>query len=386
KTRDGRVIKLEGNPDHPVNAGALCIRGQASLQGLYHPDRYRGAMVAGKPAAWDEAEKALVEKLQPLVKGKQGNKIASVAGLERGSVGKLMEEWTRALGARPRIQYEPIGYEALRAANRATFGRDGIPYYAIEDADYLLSFGADFLETWGSLVANTAAYTKMHAFANGKAGTFVAVGPRPSMTSAHADEWGREAPRTPGMVAPAMLKGILGAGAGGKGGGGGSRGAGETQADPARVGGVAAIPADTIKRLAHDFASAKSALALAGGVATTGPQATDALIAVNLLNQAVGAVGKTVRFGADTAVGKASPYADMVKLTKAMAAGEIEVLILADVNPVYAMPPKAGFVEALAKVPTVLSIATRPTETSAKAMLLLPALHPLESWGDYVAR
>src|SRR5215467_10138621 len=59
KNRDGRVIKLEANPDHPVNAGALCIRGQASLQGLYHPDRYRGAMVAGKPAAWDDAEKAL---------------------------------------------------------------------------------------------------------------------------------------------------------------------------------------------------------------------------------------------------------------------------------------------------------------------------------------
>src|SRR5262247_773913 len=63
KNRDGRVIKLEGNPGHPVNAGALCIRGQAGLQGLYHPDRFRGALAAGKPIAWDEAEKRVAEKI-----------------------------------------------------------------------------------------------------------------------------------------------------------------------------------------------------------------------------------------------------------------------------------------------------------------------------------
>ena len=39
KTREGRPIKIEGNPDHPVNQGKLCVRGQASLQGLYNPDR-----------------------------------------------------------------------------------------------------------------------------------------------------------------------------------------------------------------------------------------------------------------------------------------------------------------------------------------------------------
>src|SRR5215471_2427173 len=386
KNRDGRTIKLEGNPDYPVNAGALCIRGQASLQGLYHPDRYRGAMVAGKPVEWDEAEKALIGKLQGLVKGKQGSKIALVSGLETGSLGKLMDEWTRALGARPRITYEPIGYEALRAATRATFGRDGIPYYAIEDADYLLSFGTDFLETWGNPVANTAAFTKMHALAHGKAGTFVAVEPRQSMTSANADEWLRNAPGTEGLVALAILKVIVETGHEGKGGEVGALRAAVKNVDLAKVAETSGIPVDTIKRIAHDFAGAKSALALAGGVATIGPQATDALIAVNLLNQAVGAVGKTMRFAADSALGKASPYADMVKLTQAMAAGEIEVLILADVNPGYAMPPKAGFVEALAKVPMLVSLATRPTETSAKASLLLPALHPLESWGDYVAR
>ncbi|HEY4911783.1 MAG TPA: 4Fe-4S dicluster domain-containing protein, partial [Methylomirabilota bacterium] len=194
------------------------------------------------------------------------------------------------------------------------------------------------------------------------------------------------APGTEGVVALALLKVIVDDGLQAKGADTGALRGAVKSVDLARAAEVSGIPAEAIKRIAHDFAGAKGALALGGGAATSGPQATDALIAVNLLNVAVGAVGKTVRFGADSALGKVSPYAEMVKLAKAMAAGEIEILIVADANPVYGMPPKAGFAEALAKVPLVVSLATRPTEMSARAALVLPALHTLESWGDYVAR
>src|ERR671910_483745 len=58
ETRDGRTIKLEGNPDHPLNRGALCAKGQSALQGLYNPDRYRSPMIrrnnALAPISWDE--------------------------------------------------------------------------------------------------------------------------------------------------------------------------------------------------------------------------------------------------------------------------------------------------------------------------------------------
>ena len=52
ETRDGRAIKAEGNPDHPVNSGALCGRGQSALQGLYNPDRFRGPMVSARAVSW----------------------------------------------------------------------------------------------------------------------------------------------------------------------------------------------------------------------------------------------------------------------------------------------------------------------------------------------
>jgi anaerobic selenocysteine-containing dehydrogenase/Fe-S-cluster-containing dehydrogenase component len=386
KNRDGRVIKLEGNPDHPVNAGALCIRGQAALQGLYHPDRYRTPLMGGKAVTWDEALKPLADKMGALAKGRQGSRIALVSGLETGSLGRLMDEWTRALGARPRIAYEPLGYEALRAANRATFGRDAIPHYALEDAAYLLSFGADFLETWLNPVAYAGAFVRMHALGRGRAGTFVAVEPRQSMTASNADEWLRSAPGSEGVVALAILKVIVDEGLQAKEADAGTLRAAVKSVDLAKAAETSGVSAEAMKRVAHDFARAKGALAVGGGMAATGPQATDTLVAINLLNVAVGAVGKTIRFGADSALGKASPYSEMVKLAKSMAGGEIDVLVLADVNPLYGMPPKSGFAEALAKVPMVVSLQSRPNDTSGKAHLVLPSLHSLESWGDYAPR
>src|SRR5512141_363540 len=67
ETRDGRVIKLEGNPEHPLNRGALCARGQSAVQGLYNPDRFRSPMIrtggAWKAATWDEGVNLLAQKL-----------------------------------------------------------------------------------------------------------------------------------------------------------------------------------------------------------------------------------------------------------------------------------------------------------------------------------
>src|SRR5262245_51796867 len=68
RNREGQIVKLEGNPDHPVNAGTLCMRGQTALQDLYHPDRTTGPLVrevnAGlKPTTWDAASKLVSDKL-----------------------------------------------------------------------------------------------------------------------------------------------------------------------------------------------------------------------------------------------------------------------------------------------------------------------------------
>ena len=388
RNREGRVVKLEGNPDHPVNQGTLCIRGQAALQGLYNPDRIREPLLrdasgAFKPVTWEEAEKLLADRLATLVKAKQGNRIALVSQLETGSLGRLMDEWTRALGARPRIAYEPFAHEPIRAASRIAFGRDSIPYYAIEEASLLLSFGADFLETWLSPVGYARAYARMHALKHGRAGTFVQIEPRLSLTAANADEWVRNAPGTESLLALALLRVILDEGLQAPGVDAGTLRGAVKAIEPGAVAKQSGVPAETIRHLARAFARGKPSLAIGGGVAGSGDNATALQVALHLLNYAAGNIGKTVRFGPDSAFGKASPYREMLALTQAMAKGQVELLLLHRVNPLFTLPAKADFASALKKVPFVVSVLDAMDETTAQAHLVLPDLHSLETWGDF---
>jgi len=386
RNREGRVVKLEGNPDHPVNHGALCVRGQAALQGLYHPDRFVGPGVPEgrgvRPVSWESARTQVSDRIAELRKSGQGRAIAVVTQLENGSLGALLDTWVQAMGARPRVTLEPFGYEALRAANRITFGRDAIPYHAFEDAEVVLSFGADFLETWLSNVGHARGFGRMHAFRDGRAGTFIHVEPRQSLTASNADEWLRNAPGTEGMLALAVLKVMVAEGLA-------DRRFAETVAkvDVTRVADQSGVPVERIKHVAEVFGHARPGLAVGGGVAVSGGNATDTLVAINLLNAAAGNVGKTVRFGPDSAYGRVTPYAEVVQLAKAMERGEIKLLLLGPgVNPAFTLPGGLKFADAIKKAGLVVSFASLPDETTALAGLVLPDTHWLESWSDYSPR
>jgi molybdopterin-containing oxidoreductase family iron-sulfur binding subunit len=388
RNREGRVVKLEGNPDHPTNRGTLCIRGQAALQGLYNPDRLRTPLMrdgggALRPVKWEDAEKLLRDKLANLVKAKQGSRIALVSQVETGGLGRFLDEWTKALGARPRLAYEPFAYESVRVASRIVFGREAIPHYAIEEASVLVSFGADFLETWLSPVAYARGFTQMHALKHGKAGTFIHVEPRLSLTAANADEWVRNAPGTEAALASAVLRVILDQGLQSADVGVTALKAIVADVDPGAVAKQSAVPLEAITHLAQVLAKGKPSLAIAGGVAVSGDNATELQVLTHLLNYAVGNIGKTVRFGPDSAFGKASSYREIVSLAQAMERGEVEVLVLHRVNPVFTLPAGSGFAAALKKVPLVVSVTDAIDETTIQAHLALPDLHPLESWGDY---
>jgi molybdopterin-containing oxidoreductase family iron-sulfur binding subunit len=387
RNREGRVVKLEGNPDHPVNRGALCARGQAALQSVYHPDRLAGPRqregTAFKAVAWEDAITAVANRIKAARDGGRGKAVALVTSLEQGGVGVLLDRWTQALGARPRVTFEPFGYEAIRAASRAVFGRDAIPHVALDEAEVVLSLGADFLETWLSNVQHAHDFARMHAFREGRAGTFIHVEPRQSLTASNADEWVRNAPGTEAAVALAVLKLMLEAGKVA------DRRFAEAvaQVDPKRVAEESGVGLDTLTRIARVFGQAKAAVAIGGGVAVSGTNATQTQIAVALLNAAAGMVGKTVRFGPDSAYARVTPHAEVAALVRAMAAGEIEVLLLgAGVNPVFTLPGGLRVADAIRKVPLVVSFANLPDETTALAHVVLPDTHWLESWGDYAPR
>src|SRR5437016_9806524 len=254
RNREGRVVKLEGNPDHPVNRGGLCIRGQAALQGLYHPDRVSGPQRRNggifASLGWDEALKAVGERLTAARGAGKGRGVALVTQLETGSLGALMDRFTQALGARPRVTLEPFGHEAIRAASRAVFGRDAVPFYAFEDAQVILNFGADWVETWINNVAFPTAFARMHAFREGRTGTYIHVEPRQSLTAANADQWVRNAPGTELMIVAAILKLIVEEGRGAD----RAVAAAVAQVDPKKVAAESGLSYETLVGLASALA------------------------------------------------------------------------------------------------------------------------------------
>src|SRR3954469_4520844 len=115
RTREGRAVKLEGNPDHPVNQGKLCSQGQAALQGLYNPGRLKGPMArdAGgqlQEITWDDAIARLAGKVSAA-----GTRVAAISGAGRGTFSDLLTDWVGALGGRV-VRYQPFAAEPLRAA------------------------------------------------------------------------------------------------------------------------------------------------------------------------------------------------------------------------------------------------------------------------------
>ncbi|HEY8153621.1 MAG TPA: 4Fe-4S dicluster domain-containing protein [Myxococcota bacterium] len=389
RTREGRPIKLEGNPEHPVNRGALCALGQASIGRTYHPDRYakprlRGAGGAYEEIGWDKATALLAEKL-----GAAGGRVRALTGELGPTLGSLFDRFLAAAGSSGgRLHYEPFGYEALREASRAVFGAGVRPIFDLEGADFVIDFGADSLETWLSPVehARQIESAREVTSAEGREARLIYVGPRLSMTAGNADEWLPAKPGSEGILALAIARVAFDA----------VRSAGRpVGGDPGLLEGILAgfdaesvasrsgVPAETILRIGRAIAQAKRPAALPPGVALTSRRATATTAAVLILDAVVGAIGTTVLLPAEAAAApEPASFREILKLVDAMASGQVAVLMLGGVNPVHSLPPGAGFADALAKVDFVVSFASLPDETSERAHLILPDHTPLESWGD----
>jgi anaerobic selenocysteine-containing dehydrogenase/Fe-S-cluster-containing dehydrogenase component len=374
RTREGRAIKAEGSPESPISHGKLCSRGQASLHGLYDPDRIPQALVregdGWARVSWDQAEQSLAQAL-----ARAGGNAVFLSRPEPGSMDRLLNDWCAALGVR-RVVFDAFGHEPIRAAYRTFYGRDTLPVHDFSRAEMVVSFGADFMETWLSPVQYAHDFVDAHSYAGGRRGRFVAVGPHQSLTDLNADEWLAARPGTEHLVALAMARlvadrtGYAGAAAGMLAG-----------VDPARFADAAGVPFDRIRLAAEDFANQGRSLAVGPGVATSNASATTLAAAVILLNEAAGNVGRTVWPGPTGT--ERTTYAGLASLVEELRAGRVSALLVRGPNPLYELPEALGAKEALEQVPFVASFSPWLDETSSLAHLLLPDHHFLEAWGDF---
>ena len=205
---EGRVKKLEGNPAHPVNAGKLCVRGQAGVQALYHPDRIRRPMraVGGRGSGsfeeitWDQALDTLQGQLRELRDVGGADTVVLATDPVNSHLGAVVSRFVNAYGG-VHAPFEPMDQMVLRAAMARVFGTDLIPDFDLENTKYLLSFGADFLMGWVSQVRHSSGYGEFRQGAGRERGTFVHVDSRFSGTATNADEWVPVRPGSEGKLA-----------------------------------------------------------------------------------------------------------------------------------------------------------------------------------------
>src|SRR5690625_74466 len=379
RTRVGRAVKAEGDALSPISHGSLCARGQASLQGLYNPDRIPQALVRGgdgwEEISWDDAEQRLVAGLASA----SGRKVILTETFT-GSLDRLIDDYAAAMGLE-RIRFDSFGWEPIRAANRALFGIDGVPVHDFSAAEVVVSFGADFMETWLSPIDYSHGFGQAHAYNEGRRGKLIVAAPHPSLTSLNADELLTILPATDYLVALAMSRAIVDAGLG-------SAGAAASLLDRVDVASAAAasgISEEKIRAVARESANGGRSLAVGPGIESPHRQATSVAAAVSVLNYVAGNLGTTVDFDRVEHQGGAS-YRELQNLVESMRSGEVGALLVYGPNPLYAMTKGDAAASALQNVPFIASFATLLDETSAHAHLLLPDHHSLESWGDYVPR
>jgi len=384
--------KLEGQPDHPINQGGLCPRGQAAIQITYHPDRVteplkrNGARGAGewKPITWDEAIAELVSQLDGVAA--EPASLACLARPRRSRRLELTTAFVRGFGAPAPIPFELFDDNVLRRANAISFGREQLPTYDLARSRYVIAFGADFLGTWNSPVAQNAGYGAMRQGHPQVRGTFVQVEPRMSPTGASADEWVPAKPGTEGVLALGLAHVILAnklrpdtggrAGSPVEGWGGGL-----TAYTPEQVEKITGVAAKRIDRLARELAEHGPAVAIAGGAPLAQTNGLFTALAVNALNALLGTVGQPggLNFMPQPPSRNREPSA---VAADSFLPPSTKVLLIDDVNPVFGSLKAWKVREALENVAFIASFGSFVDETNGLADLILPDHSFLESWTD----
>ena len=390
RTRDGRAVKIEGNPDHPINKGGVCAIGHSALQDLYDPDRVRqplkrvkgsGGEDSFEPISWKEAYSKISAKLKKQGKGKR----VLFSGGTSGAQSKLIKDWSAALGVEHYV-FAPTDPVAVAKASELTFDKYGVPTYRFDQADVIINFGADFMESWLSPVEFSRGWADSRKSSHPV--KVVHVEPRLSLTGANADLWINSKPGHELMLVLALMKVLY------------RRGRLAqlkrnialkvkelTQGiDIKKVSSDAGIKHEKLLLMAQYLEEAKSPLVIAGGAVGTGTNALDLQVATNLLSLMVGSIGRTV-FPDDTR----APQTDLVafkKLIDTVNKGKqgLDLAFITGTNPEYNLPESFGFKYALKKCDLVVSFSSHLDETTRLADIIIPSHTPLESWRDQTPR
>ncbi len=393
KTREGRPILVAPSADNASGRG-LSVRHHAALMDLYDPDRAAGPLSVRRgngpvvASGWAAISPDVVARLKAA-----GSKAVLLTGpIDSPSLSAAIAGLTARTGLR-HVAWSPIESDAASVAWREAFGGGSIARPRLDRADLIVGLGAEFLDRpEDGFERGFAARRSPDSLAEGggvpsagggRMSRFVQLEGRLTLTGANADRRIRVRDSHLARVAAGLAHELIVV-----------RTLGPLAADaevakalaPFAIDAVAAqtgLDANVLKSLAGELAAAAGkALVVAGGSSGASEAGPAIELAALLLNLTLGAFGAGLLDEAKAEERFTGGGAALSALVEQMAAGRVEVVIVAGVNPVYGAVSSLKFAEALAKVPFVVSLNDRLDETSLLADMLAPASHPFECWGD----
>ncbi|MEB3298129.1 MAG: molybdopterin dinucleotide binding domain-containing protein [Candidatus Sericytochromatia bacterium] len=423
---EGRTVKVEGLEGHPLSRGGLCALGQAGVQHQYHPDRFRGPDLRSKAgevsadylklkmlgdeaframkrpttvgenfkvgitsfaapdfaladAKWAETRKlggelwtAAADRLGKVLSEAGAGAVIVLGPQVRGHRYQLVAQAAKAFGAPAPVIVEPFGYEVLRAANQAVYGRPDMPYVDLANTELALCFGEEPFTTGPAPTLYNWGFGEMRRGRELVRGLFVVVSTRMGEAAAIADLWIPVRPGTHGVIAQLALHAM------GKGG--------VTVAEAHEKTGA---PVERLEKFVRWVSQIDTKVAFGGGEVLGHTNAVETLTLVNGLNVAAGMVGRKggiLPAAPAPITGMAPPaplsFKQLLGLVDQMKAGKVKALVAIGVDLFMALPGSAGLEDALKSVPEVVSFATVPDDTAALATMVLPDSTFLERWGD----
>jgi len=363
KSRDGRPIKMEGNPDHPLSRGGLCARGQATILDLYDGQRLMHPLNGDVQSSWSSLDSGVAAGLTHAKKQGKSIRILSETIISP-SLKAAINTFARSHDAQ-HVVYDAISCAAIIEAHQRTHGRAVLPHYHFDQARVIVSFGADFLGTWISPVEFTKAWSANRVpDRSGLMSWHAQFESRLSLTGSSADA--RAALKPSQELSAIMALGRLIA---------------------QRTGWAGSIPhvessplhasvSSLIKDAAQQLLAARQHSLIVSGSADTSVQ-----IAVNWINEMLGSYGQTLDISRP-ALQRQGRADALEHLVGEMKRGEVGALIIVNSNPAYDHALAADFTQAIKNVSLTVSLSERRDETASLCRWVATASNALESWGD----
>lgn len=357
KVRDGRPIKIEGNPFSSISKGRTTARVQASVLSLYDGSgRLTKPLKDGHETSWSIADNDIIARLNDVAKAGQQTVILT-SNIISPSTNALIGEFLSRFPGK-HVIYEPVSYSSMLVANKTNLGINGIPDILFDQANVIVSFSADFLGTWLSPGEFAFRYGMAKDLQNGR--TEIArhyqFESGLSITGSKADQ--RFAVRMsdePGIILQ-LYNELL------------------------KLAGLTTINIKTqhpaIKSIASELWSAKGKSVVISGINDSNVQ-----LVINSINSLLENYGNTLNLNRLILTQQAID-SDMDLLVSEMNNNTVGGILMWNCNPVYDYHNAEGFINGLKKMKVTVSMNSVVNETNEHFRYILPGNHYLESWDD----